>query len=202
MNFKHYVEDRVYKNEFYKISTLTMEGIITPENVKIHTTDINRLNIQHNPFVYFYKGKLDELVGFWDENSKKLIVTFGENITKPEIEAIVAHELIHKIQHQKTSTFYKETKDFVYKLNNLVKNFNKTPTLKNKNKFENLENKFRYSTTQEKMAYAYQYVKLRQTMDFNSPSDIINYFKQIPYFGVTKQFKKYIGMYWLIKERI
>ena len=51
------------------------------------------------------------------------------------------------------------------------------------------------------MAYAYQLV-MDKTFGFKTPSDIIKHLEKVPTIKIDNQLKKYIGMYWLIMDKL
>jgi hypothetical protein len=65
-------------------------------------------------------------------------------------------------------------------------------------KYNKLLDEFQYKSPQEQMAYALQFVKERKKHNYKTANDIAAKYKGI--FG--RKFQKYVGMYWLIKDKL
>lgn len=116
--------------------------------------------------------------------------------------------MVHKIQHKHSNKYFEQSENIVNQINNNEKklialfNQNTVESMKewNKLRLKNIKiyNDFLYNTVYEKMAYAYQEVKLNTS---GKISDIIKKLESNG-FIVDNKLKKYIGMYWLIKDKI
>ena len=93
------------------------EKIIEPHKVKITTKDVNILNKQ------FLKEKIIfniiplGLSGYYDKQTDKINIFFDKNRSLQEIEAILAHELVHKEQHKRSGgNYFIQTSNMVKKI--------------------------------------------------------------------------------------
>ena len=184
------------------------EKIIEPHKVKITTMDVNILNKQ------FLKEKIIfniiplGLSGYYDKQTDEINIFFDKNRSLQEIEAILAHELVHKEQHKRSGdNYFIQTSNMVKKINDLALEINSLDMtitgnaniLQNKIKERNeLVKQYQYLTPYETMAYACQFVKDYKYMN---PTNIIKEMEKnkIPVNNLTK---KYIAMYWLIRDKI
>jgi hypothetical protein len=197
-------------NEYiYGIQQL-YEDVIQPGVIKLQGLDMNKLNKQYNSAdIYFHKslGKGD-YNAHYDPETDEIHVYFGTSVSKLEVEAILSHELVHKEQHKRSGgKWFEQMKKEVDKINRNVELYNIAPDdlkPKIKNAFEKAKHIFEYGSPQEQMAYALQLVKERKKYNFKSPNEIAKKYKFV--FNTNnmnfKKFKKYVGMYWLIKEKI
>ena len=159
-------------------------------NKKFKDFDISfesgELRAQHNP-------KNDHIIIYIDDSDFKTI------------EAMIGHELIHREQNKRSGEkYYEKTKKIVQEINAVYNDYIIHQTEELKELYYKKLDYFTKGTSQEKIAYAYQMTKSRDDKDYNfkTPTDIVNYLERLPGFKLDNQFKKYIGMYWLIKNII
>lgn len=203
MKFKEFI-DLDYNNKFYGLDIAMAEAIIRPENIKVNKVDINYLQNKF-PDIEFTLG--DDLQGGYDAINDKIHITFNYTNTKDELQAMIGHESIHRIQNKKSNGKYLEQSlTLIRKINNLGKNIKSSEDEK---EYDKIYSEFVYGSSQEKMTYAYQFVKLRNDKEYNfkNPSDIIHYIelfnsKSSIKYTIDNKMKKYIGMYWLIRDKI
>ena len=202
MKFREYYDIDILK-EVYGLDISLAEAIINPDKIKIKEVSLEYLQNKFKDINF----KTGELGGIYDANKDKITITFNNKTTPEEIASMIGHESIHRLQHKKSNGKYLEqSKKLVQDINRMVDNLE---TSEDMIKYNKLLSKFLYSSVQEKMTYAYQFVKLRKDKEYNfkSPSDIINYIKEFNALSTTKyeidkKFKKYNGMYWLIRDKI
>lgn len=192
-----------------KMMSLIQEGIIEPYMIKINSYDETALNKQFKKDkIIFQYDDSQELNGYYDKQNDEIHIIYSKDDTYEQIEAMVGHEFIHKIQHKRAGENYfkqsekaiKELNDIFNKLKDLSKNL-----LVHRKEFDKLNilyaeklKHFQYLSSYEKMAYAYQYVKNNKNKD---PYDILETIK-FPEMRNDAKFRKYIGMYWLIRNKI
>ena len=188
------------------------EKIIEPEKIIINTLDLNKLNSYFNKLrIYFHKD--DKLNGAYDFKQDSIYIGISDNDTKQEIEALIGHELVHKTQHKKSGiNFFKLTEKMVKELQELINKRNYYLSLPSgsliyKKELDNINElikqkdlEYKHLNTFEEMAYAYQSVKTYSNL-LDKPHEIIELLLHIK-FPVSKRLKKYIAMYWLIKDKI
>ncbi len=186
--------------------------VIEPEKIIINTLDIDTLNKEFNKIkIFFHKN--NTLTGAYDFKSDNIYIGVSNNDTKEEIEAIIGHELVHKVQHKKSGTnFFKLTERMVKELQELINKRNHYLSkpggnLIYKKELSYLDELFKQKDLEykqlnpfEEMAYAYQFVK-NYSKYLDKPHEIIELLIHAK-FPVTARLKKYIGMYWLIKDKI
>ena len=178
-----------------------MEAIISPEKIRVNGLSIAELNTKFESIGIEFKSAR-ELKGYYDPSSEKIIIQVPDNYGDSELEAMIGHELIHREQNKRSNNLYShQTKKLVQEINELIAVYEKSPNSKTQKEIENKINFFLYNTSQEKMAYAFQLV-MDTTFGFKSPSDIIKHLEKIPTLKIDNQLKKYIGMYWLIKDKL
>jgi hypothetical protein len=190
------------------ISTIN-EGIITPENLKISTSDVSVLNKLYNKNdIYFTQTDGSKSASFGNfDPSGRIEIQVPKNADLNVLNSVVSHELLHREQNKKSNGNYGEwISKYGAKLNTYIKNFNnrvdnETSTQNEFDKIKQMQNVFHYNNPYELMAYAYQFVKTRHEFGFKSPNDVIKFLENtnIP---KTNKIKKYIIKYWDIKEKL
>ena len=218
-NEKYFIQLIEVENEIARINAhndnimhfnmFLCEAVIEPEKIKIQTYDEDELNKQFKKinikFIYDNKSKLS---GHYDKKNDQITVYYSKNDKLPEIEAMIGHEMVHKIQHKHSNAYFEQTEKIVNQINanekKLIELFN-TNTKEsmqewNKLRLKNIKiyNDYLYNTVYEKMAYAYSEVKNNTS---GKISDIIEKLERNG-FIVDNKLRKYIGMYWLIKDKI
>ena len=189
------------------------EGIIKLELISINTHDKSKLNSEFKKYNINFIKDNKNLNAHSDKKTDTITIMYSERDTFNEIEAIIGHEMVHKEQHKKSNEYFKQSERTIGKINYLIQKKTKLlkepgVILKHSNELNklNLEinkiyNYFLYSTPYEKMAYAYQFVYMNKNMN---PNDIINKLKnnvETKDFPITSDFKKYIAMYWLLRNK-
>jgi hypothetical protein len=185
------------------------ENIITPENLKISTSDVSVLNKLYNKNdIYFTQTEGSKSASFGNYTpGGRIEIQVPKNADLNVLNSVVSHELLHRHQDKKSKGNYgKWITQYGAELNAYIKGFNdrvdnNTSTQKEFDKIQLMKNVFRYGNSYELMAYAYQFVKTRKEFGFNSPTDIIKYLDNTP-IPKTKRIKNYIIRYWNIKERL
>ena len=217
-NYKNYETHNISKFELYsnisdtytKITTLN-EAIILPENIKINTYDSEKLNKQFEKqkikFFNVLKNKND-LCARYNPKNDETEVYYSDKNTFNEIEAILGHEMIHKAQNKLNTKFIEQAETLVKRINSRqekmseLMNINTVESMKEWQKLLKINEKERLEFLQnsvfEKMAYAYSEVKMNRD---GKLSDLIEKFRKNG-FLVDNKLKKYIGMYWLIKDKL
>lgn len=199
---------QAHNDNILKFNMFLCEAVIEPEKIKINTYDNNKLNSEFQKYnIIFNQGKF-KLNGYYDKVTDIINIFYSKNDKFNEIEAMIGHEMVHKIQHKHSNKYFEQSKRIVDEINS---NENKLIDLFNTNTVESMKewnklrqkniklyNNYLYNTVYEKMAYAYQEVKLNTS---GKISDIINKLEKMG-FIVDNKLKKYIGMYWLIKDKI
>ena len=112
---------------------------------------------------------------------------------------MIGHEMIHHAQNKKSNgNYFERAKRLTDELNKLALEFNKTQDINIFNNYKK-KKKFRdYDDYFEQMAYVYQVVKENPNL---TPNQLVKYFDKYG-FNIDYRLKKYIGMYWLIKDKI
>ena len=217
-NYKNYETHNISKFELYsnisdtytKITTLN-EAIILPENIKINTYDSEKLNKQFGKqkikFFNVLKNKND-LRARYNPKNDETEVYYSDKNTFNEIEAILGHEMIHKAQNKLNTKFIEQAENLVKRINSRqekmseLMNINTIESMKEWQKLLKINEKERLDFLQnsvfEKMAYAYSEVKMNRD---GKLSDLIEKFRKSK-FVIDNKLKKYIGMYWLIKDKL
>lgn len=157
--------------------------------------------------MFIYKEQIN-LNGYYDKKNDEIQIFYSNKDSFNEIEAMIGHEMFHKIQHKHSNKYFEQSEKIVNQINTnekkLVQLFN-TNTKEsmqewNKLRLKNIKiyNDYLYNTVYEKMAYAYQEVKNRASENI---TDIIKKLEKSG-FTVDNKMRKYIGMYWLIRDKI
>lgn len=182
---------------------LLYEDIIKPGIVKLPGLDIDKLNVQYNSAgIFFHKDKnKDNFEGHYDPVNDEIHINFGKNVNKNEVEAMLSHELVHKEQHKRAGKYWqkqiKSKIDEISTIANLInKEKNPSKRIDLKKEYRKLLDNLNYYNPQEQMAYAMQFVKGRKSYGFTSANDIVQKY------NLGNKFKKYVYMYWLIKNEI
>lgn len=209
MNFRQYLTRNLPPGlppgyELLSKEALIFEAIINPGKLNINGTSLEYLNSNKELKklnISFKKG--DDLRGWYRQKTDEIIIEIPDKFNKIELEALIGHEIIHREQQKRSKGKFEEfSKRTVDKINNLVKEFNNLPNNKTKIEHDKLLNFFRYENIYEQMAYAYQLVKDRKTFEFKSVNDIVKYFEKYLNIKMPNDFRKYIGMYWIIKDKL
>lgn len=192
-------------DDIYNTNIYITEAIINPGNLDLKSVDIKYLS-QKFPDIVFQ----DIPSGYYakyDPKNDIIYVSLSVNSNVKEIEAMINHEIIHQEQHKMSKgKFLEQSEKIVRKINNFENNMDKN-NLDDIKKYYELLSTFTLASPQEKMTYAYQLVKLRELYGFKNPSDVIMFFRKYnnkshEKFKIDNQMKMYIGMYWLIKDKI
>ena len=197
-----------HNDNILKFNMFICEAVIEPEKIKINTYNSNKLNKEFEKYNIIFNYGNFKLNGYYDKITDIINIFYSKNDEFNEIEAMIGHEMVHKIQHKHSNKYFEQSKRVIDKINANEKklinlfNINTIDSMKEWNKLrqENIKlyNNFLYNTVYEKMAYAYQEVKLNTS---GKISDIIIKLEKMG-FLVDNKLKKYIGMYWLIKDKI
>ena len=198
---------REYNRNYYKNLSLIPinEGIILPENIKIKSDlkDVDSLNkeFEKEGVIFHYKGNIskNKMNAHYKQEKDEIHIFYGDNNTENEIEALIGHKMIHRQQHKKSNgNYFKRAKELTAELNKIADEFNKTNDIKlfseykKKIKFKDFDNHF------EQTAYVYQTIKENPNLN---PPELLQLFKKWD-FDINYRLKKYIGMYWLIRDII
>lgn len=218
-NIKYFTELKLIEKEIQQINShndnlikldlFVCEAVIEPEKIKIKTYNEKDLNEEFKKYniMFIYKYHIN-LNGHYDKK-KDLITIYYSDLDKfSEIEALVGHEMVHKIQHKHSNKYFSQSQKIVNQINanekKLIELFdaNTKESMKewNKLRIKNIKiyNDYLHNTVYEKMAYAYQEVKN------NTSGNITDIIKKLERNGfiVDNKLRKYIGMYWLIRDKI
>ena len=185
------------------------EAIILPEKIKIETKDIEKLNSDFKSQNIIFHHAPNELSGYYNKQKDEVHIFFDDKkISNAEIEAMIAHELVHKEQHKRAGeNYFKQSEKLVNKINTLAKEISSLDMtipgnysiLQNKLKERNkLTDIYQYASPYESMAYACQFVKDYKNL---SPKEIFKEMEKLK-ITVTYATKKYVAMYWLIRDKI
>lgn len=191
-------------NNKYPLILPIHEAVILPENIKIKSSldDLNSLENEFkklNVIFHLTNNNKEDLNTYYKQDSDEIHVYYSLKNSKLEIEAMIGHEMIHRAQNKKSNgNYFERAKRLTDELNKLALEFNKTQDVnifsnyKKKKKFRDYDDHF------EQMAYVYQVVKENPNL---TPNQLVKYFDKYG-FNVDYRLKKYIGMYWLIKDKI
>ena len=124
----------------------------------------------------------------------------GSKINETKLDESVISAIVDTVK------LFGYKKDYISYTKNSQKNFEKISIFDNdihkleklKKERQELLNKFLYLSPYETMAYAYQFVKEYKSL---SPSGIINKLKENGIL-INNLTKKYIAMYWIIRNKI
>ena len=204
--------DAKFGTNFMQQSIILDENIIEPYKIKINTTNIEELNKEFNIHdIYFEEGS--ELNGVYKQELDEIHIFISKSDKINEIEAMIAHEMIHKEQNKRSKgNYFKKVQKDIDVINKLYKDKDKLikepgGILVHRDKIKILDQEIRKKTLEfthfnqfEEMAYACQAVKTYVKTHKNL-NDIIDelLFRKFP---ITSTFKKYLYMYWLIKDKI
>lgn len=193
---------------------LMNEAVILPQLIEINTYDQYELNkkfIGYN--INFIKDDKQSLNGYYDKANDFITIIYSKNDTFEEIEALLGHEMVHKEQHKKTGEYFKQSERIVNQINDMRLKLNKLlkmpgGNLINAKQIKEIQDKmnimyhnFLYCTPYEKMAYAYQFVHINKNLN---PNNIIKKIKTDEFtkeFPITTEFKKYVYMYWVLRNK-
>ena len=191
-------------NNKYLFTLPIHEAIILPEDIKIKSSlnDVNSLENEFkkiNVIFHLTNNNKDDLNAYYKQDSDEIHVYYSLKNSKLEIEAMIGHEMIHRAQNKKSNgNYFERAKRLTDELNKLALEFNKTQDINIFNDYKN-KKKFRdYDDYFEQMAYVYQVVKENPNL---TPNQLVKYFDKYG-FNIDYRLKKYIGMYWLIKDKI
>ena len=183
------------------------EAVIEPEKIKINTLDEDTLNKQFKSInIIFHNNQ--KLSGYYDKKEDETHIIYSNKDTFNQLESVVGHEMVHKIQHKHSNKYFEQSEKIINQINSnekkLIELFN-TNTKESMQEWNILRQKnlkiyndYLYNTVYEKMAYAYQEVKMNTSGKIR---DIISKLERMG-FIVDNKLRKYIGMYWLIKDKI
>ena len=184
------------------------EAIILPENIKINTHNQEKLNKEFNRYkITFFNSLKNELWTRYNPKNDETEVYYSDKNTFNEIEAILGHEMVHKAQNKLNTKFIEQAENLVKRINSRqekmskLMNINTVESMKEWQKLLKINEKERLDFLQnsvfEKMAYAYSEVKMNRD---GKLSDLIEKFRKSK-FVIDNKLKKYIGMYWLIRDK-
>jgi len=187
------------------------EGIITPDNLKVKTSSTVKLSKLYNKYNIFFElsdGSPQASYGNYDPKDDSINIQVPKNADLNTLNSVISHELLHREQNKRSGGDYaKWITKYGTGINDYIADFNNkvdlgTSTQKGFDKIEQMRNTFRYGNTFELMAYAFQFVKVRKALGVKSPSELVKFIDASTEVPINKKMKKYIGMYWLIKEQL
>lgn len=196
-----------HNNNLIQFNMFLCEAVIEPEKIKINTLDEDTLNKQFKSInIIFHNNQ--KLSGYYDKKEDEIHIIYSNKDTFNQLESVVGHEMVHKIQHKHSNKYFEQSEKIINQINTnekkLIELFN-TNTKEsmqewNKLRIKNIKiyNDYLYNTVYEKMAYAYQEVKSNTS---GKITDIIDKLQRNG-FVVDNKMRKYIGMYWLIRDKI
>ncbi len=157
--------------------------------------------------MFIYKEHIN-LNGFYDKKNDEIQIFYSNKNSFNEIEAMIGHEMVHKIQYKHSNKYFEQTEKIVNQINSnerKLKELFNTNTVESMKEWNSLRlknikiyNDYLHNTVYEKMAYAYQEVK---NCTSGKIADIIKKLERSG-FIVDNKLRKYISMYWLIKDKI
>lgn len=191
----------------YNINILN-EALIEPHKIKITTTDVDKLNSEFKKYRIIFEVSPNEIKAKYNKQNDTIYIIFKKDTAHNVIEALIGHEMVHREQHKRAGeNYFKQSEKIVKEINTLGSEINQIDMMipgnakifqKKNERYKELLNKFLYLTPYESMAYAYQYIK---EYYYLTPSAILDKLREdnIKLNNITK---KYVGMYWLIKDKI
>ena len=168
-------------------------NIIDPMNIILNSTDIYYLNKEYNRYDLYFKESL-YLFAEYDSISDVLIAYIPSTCSKLELEAVVTHEMVLKKQHKWRCSSENENYNYfdsAFNYGNII--FKSVMNRKFRDELRELD-QFK------EVALAFNIVK-EYSNKYNKPNEIINYMIENE-FHVSSSIKKYVAMYWLIKDKI
>lgn len=189
------------------------ENIIEPMKIKISTSNLEKLNSEWNEYNIFFIESTT-LSGYYDKQKDEICIFCNSKNKELEIEAMIAHEMVHKEQHKRSGdNYFNQSEKMANEINYIIHEKQKLLKIPGgnliyKDEIKELDKKliekettYRYLTPYEEMAYACQNV-IMYAKYFSKPNDIINFLKSETAFPITNRFKKCVAMYWLIRDKI
>ena len=219
LNQKEYIDCDIHNKKKFEMYSNSIdihqnllslnEAIILPENIKINTHNQEKLNKEFNKYkITFFNSLKNELWARYNPKNDETEVYYSDKNTFNEIEAILGHEMVHKAQNKLNTKFIEQAENLVKRINSRqekmseLMNINTIESMKEWQKLLKINEKERLEFLQnsvfEKMAYAYSEVKMNRD---GKLSDLIEKFRKSK-FVIDNKLKKYIGMYWLIKDKL
>lgn len=206
---KEIAQIHAHNDNLIQFNMFLCEAVIEPEKIKINTYDEDKLNKEFKKYklMFIYKEHIN-LNGYYDKKNDEIQIFYSNKDSFNEIEAMIGHEMVHKIQHKHSNKYFEQSVKIVNQINDNEKklvqlfNTNTRQSMKECNtlRLKNIKiyNDYLYNTVYEKIAYVYQEVKNRATENI---TDIIKKLEKSG-FTVDNKMRKYIGMYWLIRDKI
>ena len=219
LNQKEYIDCDIHNKKKFEMYSNSIdihqnllslnEAIILPENIKINTHNQEKLNKEFNKYnITFFNSLKNELWARYNPKNDETEVYYSDKNTFNEIEAILGHEMVHKAQNKLNTKFIEQAENLVKRINSRqekmseLMNINTIESMKEWQKLLKINEKERLDFLQnsvfEKMAYAYSEVKMNRD---GKLSDLIEKFRKSK-FVIDNKLKKYIGMYWLIRDKL
>lgn len=181
------------------------EAVILPENLKINSnlSDIDSLNKEFKKMNIIFQindgNNPDLLSAHYNQEKDKILVFHSTKNSKLEVEALIGHEMIHREQNKRSNgNYFERAKKLTAEINNIVKEYQRT---KNQDLIKDYQQKLKFKDfddSYEQMAYVYQTIKENPDL---TPNQLVKYFTKFG-FVIDFKLKKYIGMYWLVKDKI
>jgi hypothetical protein len=192
MTFKNYIQ----------------EAIIVPKKLNIKTTDVDKLNSQFAGTIldFVEVDDINATGGGYRPELDEIEIRVFPGMDLNTLEALVNHEIIHSIQDEKSgmrmqAELEKEQAARKEIEKQIAKTDKNNPKAKQLIKdLSNWQTKHNFGTHEEKMAYAYMFVKMSNKNKIKNVSDVIRNAEDWLEFKIDKQFKKYIGMYWMVRK--
>ena len=184
------------------------EALIEPHKIKITTNNIEKLNKEFVKYNIVFEHSPNEIRAFYKPENDVILIIFKKDTKFNVIEALIGHEMVHREQHRRSGgNYFKQAEKIVGDLNSLKDKINALDNSipeqakefqKLYKQYNELKNTFLFLTPYESMAYAYQFVKEYKNL---LPYEILEKLKEdnIKINNVTK---KYVAMYWLIRDKI
>ncbi len=203
-----------------RFSEYLKEGIIIPDKIKINTLNVKKLNKQFKDTNITFYGPEDEeyqsnqhsdtphaasYSGNKDYGLAEISVFVDSDANIKKLETDIEHEILHSKQHKKStkSTMHPEMEDLMSKaIDHRIAGDDEKFKKTRDQVLKKMEQRgYGWDTYYEKMAYAFTMVK--RNKNAKNVNVVIDQMKKwLPGFPIDNQFKKYVGMYWMVRKEL
>lgn len=108
---------QAHNDNILKFNMFLCEVVIEPEKIKVNTLDEDTLNKEFQKYnVFFHKGN-QKLSGYYDKKVDEIHIFYTAKDTSGEIEAMVGHEMVHKIQNKHSDKYFEQSERIINQIN-------------------------------------------------------------------------------------
>lgn len=104
---------QAHNDNLIKFNIFVCEAVIEPEKIKINTLDEETLNKEFKKYNIIFHNSNQKLSGHYDKKEDEIHIFYSNKDTFNQIEAMVGHEMVHKIQHKHSNKYFEQSEKII-----------------------------------------------------------------------------------------